>query len=146
MENVIAVGDHMFVALCKAGQETAARPSYHAVAPNVRKALCVTEPRAGSEWAEPPAEAVTCPPCLRRLERMRRKMVQPTEKFRENDARVEAIEMVKRLPHLDDLLVTARASGGSWVRTLETLETAAAGDPNANDTSRTADTGPAIYP
>jgi hypothetical protein len=77
---------------------------------------------------------------------MRRKMVQPTEKFRENDARVEAIEMVKRLPHLDDLLVTARASGGSWVRTLETLKTAAAGDPNANDTSRAADTGPAIYP
>jgi len=58
------------VILRKAGRPAAARSSYHAVTPNIRTALCGAEPGAASHWAELPAEAVTCPACLRRLQRL----------------------------------------------------------------------------
>ena len=62
--------DRTFVALRKAGRSSCpAGPVYHAVTPGYRMALCSAEPGAGSDWAEPPAERVTCPICLRRLER-----------------------------------------------------------------------------
>jgi hypothetical protein len=44
---------------------------YHAVTPGCRMALCATEPGAGSGWAEPPSETVTCRICLGKLERLR---------------------------------------------------------------------------
>jgi hypothetical protein len=71
MENLITVGDRMFVALRRAGRARYP-PVYHAVTPNVRMALCTAEPGGRSDWVEPPGEAVTCPVCLRRLERLRR--------------------------------------------------------------------------
>jgi hypothetical protein len=46
-------------------------PTYHAVTPHCRAALCATEPGAGSAWSEPPAGFVTCRACLRRLARLR---------------------------------------------------------------------------
>jgi hypothetical protein len=56
--------DRVFVALRKAKSGAAL---YHAVTPRCRMALCASEPGAGSGWAEPPGERVTCPQCLRRL-------------------------------------------------------------------------------
>jgi hypothetical protein len=46
---------------------------YHAVTPNCRIALCATEPGAGSAWAEPPSDTVTCRICLMKLERLRQR-------------------------------------------------------------------------
>jgi hypothetical protein len=61
----------VFVALRKLGRvRNGVRPVYHAVTPNCRIALCSDEPGPRSGWAEPPADAVTCPMCLRRLERL----------------------------------------------------------------------------
>ncbi len=54
----------VFVALRKARSRVAL---YHAVTPHCRMALCASEPGAGSGWAEPPAEQITCQECLRRL-------------------------------------------------------------------------------
>ena len=71
MENVLTVGDRAFVALRRAGRPNRP-PVYHAVTPNVRMALCTTEPGGRSGWAEPPAQAVSCAACLTRLERLRR--------------------------------------------------------------------------
>ena len=69
--NAIVRSGRTFVALRKAGRGwQAADPIYHAVTPYCRMALCSTEPGAGSGWAEPPAEHVTCPACLHRLERL----------------------------------------------------------------------------
>ena len=68
---VISRSGRTFVALRKAGGGP--RPTgtiYHAVTPNCRMALCAAEPGAGSGWAEPPAERVTCSACLRRLARL----------------------------------------------------------------------------
>jgi len=66
--------ERTFVALCKAGGSGRPRPAavYHAVTPHCRMALCADEPGAGSRWTEPPAGAITCPACLRRLERLAR--------------------------------------------------------------------------
>ncbi|WP_043834560.1 hypothetical protein [Muricoccus aerilatus] len=67
----ITVAGRTFVALQKAGRPTRGRAAvFHAVTPNCRMSLCADEPGAGSYWAEPPAEAVTCPECLRRLSRI----------------------------------------------------------------------------
>jgi hypothetical protein len=61
----------IFVALRKARGPTCGRgPVYHAVTPHCRMALCAEEPGAGSAWAEPPADRITCPECLRRLGRI----------------------------------------------------------------------------
>jgi hypothetical protein len=62
-----------FVALRKASPAAVPGrpPTYHAVTPHGRTALCATEPGAGSAWAEPPAGFVTCRACLRRLARLR---------------------------------------------------------------------------
>jgi hypothetical protein len=67
----------MFVALRKDGPALAAgrKPAYHAVTPHCRMALCATEPGAGSGWAEPPADAVTCRVCLGRLRRLKADIV-----------------------------------------------------------------------
>ena len=46
-------------------------PTYHAVTPNCRIALCATEPGARSGWAEPPSTTVTCRVCLEKLARLR---------------------------------------------------------------------------
>jgi hypothetical protein len=59
-----------FVALRKAGRPQSGEPAYHAVTPYCRMALCAAEPGASSQWAEPPAERVTCAICLKRLERL----------------------------------------------------------------------------
>ena len=62
MGTVIERGDRVFVALRKQGRVTGGkRPKFHAVTPYCRMALCCAEPGASSEWAEPPASAVTCP-------------------------------------------------------------------------------------
>lgn len=67
----INVAGRTFVALQKAGRSTRGRsPVFHAVTPHCRMSLCADEPGAGSSWAEPPADAVTCPDCLRRLARI----------------------------------------------------------------------------
>lgn len=69
--HVISRSGRTFVALRKAGRSP--RPTgtiYHAVTPDCRMALCAAEPGAGSDWAGPPAERVTCPACLRRLARL----------------------------------------------------------------------------
>jgi len=67
----ITVAGRTFVALQKAGRSTRGRaPVFHAVTPYCRMSLCADEPGAGSSWAETPAEAVTCPECLRRLARI----------------------------------------------------------------------------
>ncbi len=61
----------IFVALRKQGRvRPGAETVYHAVTPNCRIALCSDEPGASSGWAEPPAPEVTCPACLKRLERL----------------------------------------------------------------------------
>jgi len=69
--HIIERHGRVFVALRKSGR---ARPGvrrvYHAVTPNCRMALCSEEPGARSGWAEPPAHQVTCPACLKRLERL----------------------------------------------------------------------------
>ena len=70
MGNTLKIKDRTFVILRKAGRASAAQFSYHAVAPNVRAALCGAEPGSASRWAEPPAEAVTCQACLKRLRRL----------------------------------------------------------------------------
>ena len=71
LTNAIVRGERTFIARRKAGHVgTARRPLYHAVTPNCRMALCADEPGAGSDWAEPSAELVTCPLCLRRLARL----------------------------------------------------------------------------
>src|SRR6476646_3428728 len=63
--------DRLFVALRKQGPTPRGRaPLFHAVTPNCRIALCCAEPGTSSEWAEPPAAAVTCRQCLRRLEKL----------------------------------------------------------------------------
>jgi hypothetical protein len=46
-------------------------PMYHAVTPHCRMALCTAEPGAGSAWAEPPSNAITCQACLNKLARLR---------------------------------------------------------------------------
>ena len=66
--NAITRGERVFVALRRA--KGARSPVYHAVTPHCRMALCAIEPGAGSGWAEPPAEKVTCTPCLQRLARL----------------------------------------------------------------------------
>ena len=60
-----------FVALRRATvtYSDARKPVFHAVTPFCRIALCSTEPGVKSGWAEPPANQVTCPECLRRLAR-----------------------------------------------------------------------------
>ena len=68
---MISRSGRTFVALRKAGRSP--RPTgtiYHAVTPDCRMALCAAEPGAGSGWAGPPAERVTCAICLRRLARL----------------------------------------------------------------------------
>ena len=70
-QNVIVRGPRVFVALCKAGRTQSGQvPVFHAVTPNCRPALCAAEPGAGSSWAEPPSDTVTCPMCLARLARL----------------------------------------------------------------------------
>jgi len=71
LTNAIVKGDRVFVALRKAGRRIGGQgPVYHAVTPHCRMSLCADEPGAWSGWAEPPAEAVTCPACLKRLARL----------------------------------------------------------------------------
>ncbi|WP_376097813.1 hypothetical protein ACE7GA_07435 [Roseomonas sp. CCTCC AB2023176] len=71
LQNAILAGDRTFVALRKAGRPRAGTdPLYHAVTPYCRMALCAAEPGAGSGWAEPPSQRVTCPACLKRLARL----------------------------------------------------------------------------
>lgn len=67
---VIERGHRVFVALRKQGRFVRSKPIFHAVTPYYRVALCCAEPGSSSEWAEPPAAAVTCPVCLRRLEKL----------------------------------------------------------------------------
>ncbi len=70
-ENAIIHADRIFVPLRKAGRRhSAQRAVYHAVTPNCRMALCADEPSASSGWDEPPGDEVTCPLCLKRLERL----------------------------------------------------------------------------
>ena len=69
LQNAIIQSGRTFVALRKAGR-SGRSPVYHAVTPHCRIALCAEEPGAGSGWAEPPAEQVTCLNCLRRLNRL----------------------------------------------------------------------------
>ena len=70
--HAIVRGTRVFVALRKAGRASqGATPVHHAVTPHCRPALCAGEPGAGSGWAEPPGADVTCPACLRRLQRLR---------------------------------------------------------------------------
>ena len=61
-----------FVALRRAAVSYAGtrKPVFHAVTPFCRIALCSAEPGVKSGWAEPPADRVTCPECLRRLARL----------------------------------------------------------------------------
>ncbi len=71
LANAIVRGERVFVALRKARPSSRGwSPVYHAVTPHCRMALCAAEPGAWSGWAEPPAEAVTCPACLKRLTRL----------------------------------------------------------------------------
>lgn len=70
-QHAVVHADRVFVALRKSGHVShSRRPVFHAVTPNCRMSLCADEPGAGSGWAEPPAETVTCPACLRRLARL----------------------------------------------------------------------------
>ena len=72
--DAIEHGERSFVALRKARHPTAGHlPVYHAVTPHCRMTPCAVEPGAGSGWAELPAQAVTCPACLKRLARMQRR-------------------------------------------------------------------------
>ena len=69
--NALQRGGRVFVPLRKLGRATPGRsPVFHAVTPYCRMALCQAEPGAGSGWAEPPSERVTCQACLARLARM----------------------------------------------------------------------------
>ena len=70
---MIIESGRVFVALRKDGPATAGGRSamYHAVTPHCRMALCATEPGAGSAWAEPPSDTVTCRICLAKLARLR---------------------------------------------------------------------------
>jgi hypothetical protein len=61
-------GERVFVALRKERLPPRGNPVFHAVTPHYRVALCSEEPGPRSQWAEPPAPAVTCPKCLQRLE------------------------------------------------------------------------------
>ena len=71
LDNVIIRSDRTFIALHKAGRVSNGRSHvYHAVTPHCRIALCSDEPGAGSGWAEPPGNGVTCPACLERLNRL----------------------------------------------------------------------------
>ena len=71
MQNAITVAGRTFVALRKAGRPpVGTEPVFHAVTPHCRMALCAAEPGAGSGWAEPPMERVTCAACLGRLARL----------------------------------------------------------------------------
>ena len=71
MTQLIERNGRVFVALRKDGPRTSGtRPVYHAVTPNCRIALCSQEPGSRSGWAEPPAQEVTCPACLKRLARL----------------------------------------------------------------------------
>ena len=71
LTNAIVKGERVFVALRRARRSPLGHPPvYHAVTPHCRPALCAEEPGAWSRWAEPPAEAVTCPVCLKRLARL----------------------------------------------------------------------------
>ena len=79
MADPIECAGRVFYALRKAGRRTAPARSYtfHAVTSYCRMALCSAEPGTSSGWAEPPAEEVTCPQCLRRLDRLRGNKPQP---------------------------------------------------------------------
>ncbi len=69
--NAFARAGRMFVALRKSGRVRPGRSAiFHAVTPYCRMALCADEPGAGSIWAEPPAECVTCAACLVRLAKL----------------------------------------------------------------------------
>lgn len=71
-QNAIVRADRIFVALRKSGRGPWGRSSvFHAVTPHCRMALCADEPGAGSGWAEPPSEHVTCTVCLKRLALLR---------------------------------------------------------------------------
>ncbi len=71
LTNAIAVAGRTFVALRKSGrQPRELAPVFHAVTPYCRMALCASEPGAGSNWAEPPANEVTCSKCLKRLAKL----------------------------------------------------------------------------
>ena len=72
---MIVEAGRSFVALRKDGPSRARRrpPMYHAVTPHCNIALCATEPGARSGWAEPPSTTVTCPACLEKLARLRRR-------------------------------------------------------------------------
>jgi hypothetical protein len=73
LPNAITIAGRIFMARRKARPAPPGRASlFHAVTPHCRMSLCAVEPGAGSSWAEPPAEAVTCPECLRRLARIGR--------------------------------------------------------------------------
>jgi len=67
---IVERGNRVFVALRKQGRFVRGKPVFHAVTPYCRIALCCAEPGSSSEWAEPPAATVTCPICLRRLEKL----------------------------------------------------------------------------
>src|SRR3954452_2049045 len=71
-EQAIHRAGRVFVPLRKSGQ---ARPGrgrvFHAVTPHCRMSLCADEPGAGSAWAEPPGNEVTCRACLKRPMRFR---------------------------------------------------------------------------
>ena len=69
--NAIIRRTRVFVALRKGGRmPNGQAPVFHAVTPHCRPALCAAEPGAGSRWAEPPGDKVTCPVCLARLARL----------------------------------------------------------------------------
>jgi hypothetical protein len=70
--DVVERSGRIFVALRKDGvpRRVGRLPTYHAVTPNCRLALCSAEPGNGSVWAWPPAQQITCQKCLRRLERI----------------------------------------------------------------------------
>jgi hypothetical protein len=72
MSKIIECAGRQFVALRRAsgGSLPVGNRAYHAVTPFCI-ALCSVEPISRSRWAEPPAEHVTCPDCLRRLTKLR---------------------------------------------------------------------------
>ena len=70
-QNAIVRQTRVFVALHRAGRTPRGQTSvFHAVTPHCRPALCAAEPGAGSSWAEPPNDKVTCPVCLAQLARL----------------------------------------------------------------------------
>ena len=72
MRKIIECAGRQFVALRRAGGRSlpVGNRAYHAVIPFCRIALCSVEPGARSRWAEPPAEHISCPECLRRLAKL----------------------------------------------------------------------------